>query len=132
MMLREASEENDPMPTVDVHTADTAHADVALSERRKFPRIKVGIPIEFKTGSAEYWTRTQTSDISCGGCYIESNFTLPVETKLDMVLWINDEKLDTKGLVVTHHPSFGNGIQFVDMAVQDLNRLNRFLHSALR
>ena len=131
-MLIEASAEKDTMPTVDAHTTDPTHVDVALRERRKFPRIKVGIPVEFKSGGAEYWTRTQTSDISCGGCYIESNFTLPVETRLDMVLWINDERLDTKGVVVTHHPSFGNGIQFVDMAVQDLNRLNRFLHSALR
>jgi len=120
------------MPFLDTGTAHAAHSEVALQERRKYPRLKIGVPVEFKAEGADCMTRAQTSDISCGGCYIEMNFTLPVGTKLDFILWLNNEKLATKAAVATHHPYFGNGIQFVDMSVGDLNRLNRFLSAGLR
>lgn len=117
---------------LDSYSALTPHQDVAVQERRKFPRLKMGVPVEFKPEGTDTATHAQTADISCGGCYIEMNLTLPVGTKLDCVLWLHDAKLVTKAVVVTHHPSFGNGFQFVDMSVSDLNRLNRFLHSSLR
>jgi c-di-GMP-binding flagellar brake protein YcgR len=120
------------MSTVHPHAPDATHANVALEERRKYPRLKVGVPVEYRAEGADVSTHTQTTDISCGGCYIESNFTMPVGTRLDLNIWLNDVKLSMKGSVVTHHPCFGNGVQFLDMSVQDLNRLNRFLHSALR
>ena len=120
------------MSLLDTCSTGTPHPGIALQERRKFPRLKIGVPVEFKPEGTETATHAQTSDISCGGCYIEMNLTLPVGSKLDLGLWLHDQKLVTKAVVVTHHPSFGNGIQFVDMPVADLNRLNRFLHSALR
>lgn len=112
--------------------ADAVHQDAAVKERRKYPRIKADMQVEFKPENAASATHAHTSDISCGGCYVEMNFTLPVGTKLNMVLWLKEEKLATQAVVVTHHPYFGNGFQFVDMPVEDLNRLNRFLSSAVR
>jgi c-di-GMP-binding flagellar brake protein YcgR len=120
------------MPFLDTSAARTTHSEVALQERRRYPRLKIGVPIEFKPEGADCMTRAQTSDISCGGCYIEMNFTLPAGTKLNFVLWLNNEKLATKAVVATHHPYFGNGIKFVDLSVEDLNRLNRFLTAGLR
>lgn len=111
--------------------AEIAHNDVAVRDRRKYPRVKSAVQVEFQAEGATSVTHAQTSDISCGGCYIEMNFTLPVGTRLEMTLWIDDQKLMTGGAVATHHPYFGNGIRFVDMSVSDLNKLNRFLQSAL-
>ena len=103
------------MSTLNSCTIDAGHANVALQERRKYPRLKVGVPVELKPEGADCVTRAQTSDISCGGCYVEMNFTIPVGTKLDFTLWLNDTKLLTKAMVVTHHPYYGNGFKFVDM-----------------
>ncbi|SRR5579862_619260 len=111
--------------------AHFTHNEVAVQDRRKYPRVKTAIQVEFQAEGATSAIHAQTSDISCGGCYIEMNFTLAVGTRLEMTLWINDQKLLTGGVVATHHPYFGNGIRFVDMSVQDLNKLNRFLQSAL-
>jgi hypothetical protein len=98
-------------------------------ERRKYPRVKVGIPIEFKPESAAVASRAETSDLSHSGCYVEMSFTLPVGTRLDLILWIEDERLATKGVVVTHHPQFGNGIEFLDMSQEDQAKLTHFLKS---
>jgi len=112
--------------------AHAVHQEAAVKERRKYPRIKAEIPIEFTPENASSAIHTHTADISCGGCYVEMNFTLPVGTNLNMVLWLGDHRLASRAVVVTHHPYFGNGIQFVGMPVEDFNRLNRFLNTAVR
>jgi c-di-GMP-binding flagellar brake protein YcgR len=99
------------------------------AERRKFPRAKTPLQIEFKTESATVMSHSETSDISMGGCYVEMSFTLAVGTTLDMILWVAEEKIHTKGVVVTHHPAFGNGIEFRDMAPADQEKLKQFLAS---
>jgi c-di-GMP-binding flagellar brake protein YcgR len=96
-------------------------------EHRKFPRSKVGIQVELKTDGAAMPSRTETTDLSRGGCYIEMSFTMQVGTKLDLVLWIEDEPISTKAVVVTHHPQFGNGMEFHDMSQENEGKLERFL-----
>jgi len=54
-------------------------------------------------------------------------FTLEVGTKLKIVLWINDVKVSTGGVVVTRDLQVGNGIEFTDMAPEDRARLKHFL-----
>lgn len=96
-------------------------------ERRHYPRFKVGVPVEFRTETASTASRTQTSDLSQGGCYLEMSFTLQVGTEVDMSLWLDDEKVDAKALVTTHHPLFGNGFTFTRMTTEDQLKLENFL-----
>jgi c-di-GMP-binding flagellar brake protein YcgR len=104
--------------------------EVSQKERRKYPRTKVAIPIEFKPEGATVASRAETADLSLVGCYVEMSFTLPVGSHLDLVLWVEDERLATKGIVVTHHPQFGNGIEFLNMSQEDQARLAHFLKSS--
>ena len=101
--------------------------ETSQKERRRYPRTKVSIPIEFKPEGAAVASRAETADLSLFGCYVEMSFTLPVGSKLDLVLWVEDEQLPTKALVVTHHPQFGNGIEFLDLSQEDRTRLEHFL-----
>jgi hypothetical protein len=96
-------------------------------ERRRYPRTKAGIPIEFKPEGASVASHAETADLSLIGCYVEMSFTLAVGSKLDVVLWVEDERLATKAVVVTHHPQFGNGIEFLDMIQEDQAKLAHFL-----
>jgi hypothetical protein len=101
--------------------------ELSQKERRKYPRAKIAIPIEFKPESAAVASRAETADLSLAGCYVEMSFTLPVGTKLDVMLWVEDERLPGKGIVVTHHPQFGNGIEFLEISAQDKDKLAHFL-----
>jgi c-di-GMP-binding flagellar brake protein YcgR len=103
--------------------------EIFQKERRRYPRAKAAIPIEFKPEGATVASRAETADLSLAGCYVEMSFTLPVGTKLDLILWIEDQRLATRGVVVTHHPQFGNGIEFVEMSQEDQAKVAHFLKS---
>jgi c-di-GMP-binding flagellar brake protein YcgR len=98
-------------------------------ERREHSRVNACVQIELRQDGSPAVIRTKTSDISPGGCYVEMMFTLETGSKLHLVLWINGEKLRCKGVVMTRHPQFGNGIQFLDMSVEDRHRLRNLLQS---
>ena len=101
--------------------------EMPRKERRKYPRVKVAIPIEFKAEGATVASHAETADLSLVGCYVEMSFTLPVGSKLELGLWVEDERLAAKGIVVTHHPQFGNGIEFLDLSGEDRAKLASFL-----
>jgi len=98
-------------------------------ERRKYPRNKIAVQVELRLEDAPAPTHTQTSDLSLGGCYVEMSFTLAVGSKVDMALWLGDDKVLAKGVVITQHSYFGNGFQFVNLAPADQSKLARFLGS---
>ena len=74
--------------------------------------------------------RSKTTDMSVGGCYVEMAATLEPGTSLDVVLWLEHEKLALQGRVVTKHPHFGNGIEFISISPETEGRLQCFLRKA--
>jgi c-di-GMP-binding flagellar brake protein YcgR len=101
--------------------------EMSEKERRRYPRAKLALAIEFKPEGASVASHAETADVSLSGCYVEMSFTLPVGSNLDLVLWVEEARLATKGVVVTHHPQFGNGIKFLDMSQEDQAKLAHFL-----
>jgi c-di-GMP-binding flagellar brake protein YcgR len=99
-------------------------------ERRKHPRFKVSVPVEVHVicdGEASAApVRCATSDLSLGGCYIESMYPFPAGTCLELKLSVADTLL-ISAKVVTCDPQFGNGIQFVRMLPEDRVALGKFL-----
>jgi hypothetical protein len=95
--------------------------------RRKFPRYKTPIAVELWPDGATVASRTQTSEISAGGCYIEMNFTYQAGAHLKMALWVGDNKITTEAKVITHDFGFGNGISFFNMSAEDQAQLKKHL-----
>jgi len=102
-------------------------ADKPPVERRRFPRFKTAVPVELHPEGSTVPTHTQTADLSLGGCYVEMNFALATKTKLRLVLWVEDERVTTDAVVITHDPGVGNGVQFLNMPREDQAKLGRFL-----
>jgi c-di-GMP-binding flagellar brake protein YcgR len=96
-------------------------------ERRQHPRTKVAVEVALQSEKTATPRLIKTADLSIGGLYVEMMFTLEVGTKLKIVLWINDVKVSTGGVVVTRDLQVGNGIEFTDMAPEDRERLKDFL-----
>jgi len=53
-------------------------------------------------------------------------------TSLKVGLWINERKLWLSGKVVNSRPGFGIGIQFTEVAREDLERVRQFLQGLSR
>jgi len=111
---------------LDLHPQN-ARVATSRPERRQYPRLAMAVQIEFRPEGAEAATHAHTTDLSMGGCYVEMNFTLQVGSRLNLVLWLEDEKITTSAVVVTHHPYFGNGIKFVNLAQAAQTKLKQFL-----
>ncbi|MFY9559031.1 MAG: PilZ domain-containing protein [Terriglobales bacterium] len=105
----------------------SANQNVLPAERRRYLRVQVAVQIEIRPAGTNVPMRLETSDVSLGGCYVEMALTLDVGTKLDIVLWLDQAKVSTKGLVVTRHPQFGNGIAFLQLSSENEARLRAFL-----
>ena len=108
-------------------SGENQSADRPPAERRRFQRYKAALSVQFLSEGATAMARTQTSEISLGGCYIEMQLGLAVKTKLRLTLWVAGEKLATDAVVATHDPGFGNGIQFLNMPPEDQARLRKYL-----
>ena len=96
-------------------------------ERREFPRYPVALPIELHPAGSDVPYRLQTTDISQGGCYVEMAIPLEAGAALEIILWINEHRLQITGRVVTRHPQFGNGIEFTRFHEDGERHLEAFL-----
>lgn len=98
-------------------------------ERRHYQRLKSHVPVEIRQEGSENVIRGATSDISSGGCYIESIFPFPVGTALDLKLALEEDTLPVQATVVTCDPQVGNGISFERMLPEDREQLQKYLES---
>jgi len=97
------------------YAADQQVSSVTPVERRTYPRFTVQVQIELHEDGKDLPIRTETSDLSRGGCYVQLNLTLSLGTYINGRLWLNDELVVFRGRVVTCHPQFGNGIMFLHL-----------------
>jgi c-di-GMP-binding flagellar brake protein YcgR len=96
------------------------------SERRRYPRLNVQVPVELTcVGGAPL--RTLTQEISLCGCYVESLYTMEKATKLSVGLSVKDHVIRCNAVIATKHPQVGNGIEFIDMAPNDRLRLSEYI-----
>jgi len=95
-------------------------------DRRGYRRLKVSVPVEMNLEGSESPIRGATSDLSAGGCYIETMYPFPPGTILDMKLQLENTLL-IAATVVTCDPQVGNGIQFTRMLPEDREELQAFL-----
>jgi PilZ domain len=96
------------------------------AERRRYPRVKVKIPVEL-TCDGRTLMRTATDEVSLCGCYIETMFTMTVGARLTVGLSLKDCVIRCTGIVATKYPQVGNGIDFIDLAPSDRLKLNDFI-----
>jgi len=96
---------------------------------RQHPRFKAVLPVELRPLGQPLPLRAQTEDISLGGIYVELLLTQRVSTEVEIALWIGETKIRAKGVVVSIHPAFGNGIKFTELADADKQGLKGFLDS---
>lgn len=96
---------------------------------RQHPRFKVNLPVELRSPVDQVPVRAQISDICLGGCYVEMSFTKNVSSEINLTLWVGDNKISASGVVVSCHPSFGNGIKFTHVAPESKERLQNFVET---
>jgi hypothetical protein len=115
-----------------MHRAVTAslEAFVAWPFKRKYERVNLAVQAEMRSSSKNYPYRGRTVTVGEGGCYIEIVETLEPATTVEVVLWLNGEKVTAKAEVASSDRHIGNGIRFVQMKREDSEKLKAFLKAA--
>jgi hypothetical protein len=98
--------------------------------KRKYSRVNLAVQAEIRSSSKNYPYRGRTVTVGEGGCYIEILETLEPSTTVEVVLWLNGEKVLAKAEVATTDRHIGNGIKFVHMGREDAKKLKAFLKTA--
>jgi len=96
-------------------------------DRRRHPRYTVQVQIELREDGSDVPMRLETTDLSRGGCYIEMRMQLSLGVRVRATLWLDGCPIVIRGLVVTRHPQFGNGIMWVEFEGQADQLLARYL-----
>jgi CheY-like chemotaxis protein len=119
-----------------VNAAQPRHADapgglgllsVSSSDRRNRSRRACRLSADvFRQGSGVP-VRCVLSDISTGGCYVETTAPFPAGTAVEILVRTNEMKLRLKGAVQATHPGFGMGVSFSVQTVEEREQVQRLI-----
>ena len=90
----------------------------AGQDSRRFGRHKIPFPIEILQERSGSIMRTQATDISGRGCYVETLMPLPKGTELSISFWIESEKITTPSIVRACDGGVGMGIEFTGLSAE--------------
>jgi CheY-like chemotaxis protein len=69
------------------------------------------------------------SDLSLGGCYLETSSPFPVRTRLLLSMRVADLELQVEGKVRVMHPEIGLGIEFTKRTQSQRDRVEKFIQA---
>jgi len=95
--------------------------------RRTYPRMKCRVTIELQAAGEERPVLGNLTDISLGGCFVETSVIMAAGTKVKLVFSIDDGKLQAEGSVLRLDPGSGIAVQFADMNREDRVKLQQVL-----
>lgn len=112
----------EPAPALQTEAAGTPG-----KERRRYPRYQCsgGVQLSKEGTGLPVWVRL--ADIGLGGCYVETMSPLPLQTNVELVIYVDELKICGRGKVRTSHPTVGNGIAFTQMQPDDWLRLHQLI-----
>jgi hypothetical protein len=106
---------------------DGATATISPSNRRRFHRHKINLPIELRDERTNAPTRINATDVSGNGCYVETMLPLPLGTTLRVDFHLDSERVNITAVVRTCDPGVGNGIEFTGLPVDGKARMQSYL-----
>jgi hypothetical protein len=106
---------------------DGATVKIDNSNRRRWHRHKISLPLEIRDERVNAPLRINATDVSGNGCYIESMMPLPLGTVLRVDFWLDSEHIKITAVVRTCDPGVGNGIEFTGMPAETKERMQAYL-----
>jgi diguanylate cyclase (GGDEF)-like protein/putative nucleotidyltransferase with HDIG domain len=100
---------------------------LAYKDRRSHPRLKCRVTIELQTETGNPPMFANLTDISMGGCYVETSTILSPGTKLKIGFSMDDGSLATEGVVARMDPGSGVAVQFREANREGRDRMFRIL-----
>ncbi len=81
-------------------------------DRRSHPRLKCRVTIELQTQDGVTPVFANLTDVSMGGCYVETSSIVPPGSKIKLQFSMDDPALVAEGVVARLEPGSGIAVQF--------------------
>lgn len=102
---------------------------VAPTNKRRFPRHKISLPLELRDERIGTPMRINATDVSGNGCYVETIMPLPAGTVLRVEFYLDSERMNITAVVRTCDPGVGNGIEFTGLPPEGKQRMQDYLNA---
>lgn len=101
-------------------------------DRRRFQRIKCFVAVEIHVEGLEEPVWGNLSNVSRGGCLVETASAVPPGKALEIGLWVASGKIWVKGVILSGvvtrtAPSFGVRVKFSEAELAEKEHLREFL-----
>jgi diguanylate cyclase (GGDEF)-like protein/putative nucleotidyltransferase with HDIG domain len=100
---------------------------LTYKDRRLHPRLKCRVTVEMQTEATEAPVFANLTDISMGGCYLETSAILSPGSKIKLGFSMDDSTLANEGMVVRLDPGSGVAVQFREVNREGRERMFRIL-----
>src|SRR5215467_1439647 len=100
---------------------------LAYKDRRAHPRLKCRVTIEVHTEAGGLPMYANLTDISMGGCYVETSTILTAGSKINMRFSMDDSGLSAEAVVTRLDPGAGVAVQFREMNREARERMFKIL-----
>jgi diguanylate cyclase (GGDEF)-like protein/putative nucleotidyltransferase with HDIG domain len=100
---------------------------LSYKDRRMHPRIKCRVTVELQAGEDAAPVFANLTDISMGGCYLETSAILAPGSKIKLGFSMDDGNLAHEGVVVRLEPGSGVAVQFREVNREGRERMFKIL-----
>ena len=100
---------------------------LAYKDRRAHPRMKCRVTIEMQATDAAVPIFANLTDISMGGCYVETSTILPAGSTIKLNFSMDNTSLWVEGVVARLDPGTGVAVQFREVNREGRDRMFRIL-----
>ncbi len=101
--------------------------ELSYKDRRAHPRIKCRVTIELQMEEGGVPVFANVTDISMGGCYVETSTIASAGSKIRLGFSMDDPTLTVEGTVARLDPGSGIAVQFKEMNREGRERMFRIL-----
>jgi diguanylate cyclase (GGDEF)-like protein/putative nucleotidyltransferase with HDIG domain len=100
---------------------------LAYKDRRSHPRLKCRVTIELQTESGATPLFANLTDVSMGGCFVETSAIVAPGSKITLGFSMDDASLKAEGVVARLDPGSGIAVQFRELNREGRERMFKIL-----
>lgn len=101
------------------------HKQPFRKNRRLYPRVNGRITVEVRQKGDEDMMLGHLTNISLGGCFVETTRILSIGEQVNLVFSMEEGKMDADGTVIRLDPGSGFALQFNDMSRDDRSKIHK-------
>ncbi|HEY3973697.1 MAG TPA: HD domain-containing phosphohydrolase [Candidatus Sulfotelmatobacter sp.] len=101
--------------------------ELSYKDRRSHPRLKCRVTIEMQTEAGKTPVFANVTDLSMGGCFVETSTILPPGSKIKLGFSMDDAGLSAEGVVLRLDPGSGIAVQFREVNREGRERMFKIL-----